>query len=173
MEDEFRKIHDDIEDLENNIYGKSKKDPGGYWLKLQDCRKRLADPRIGGNGVPDPMEKWEKVSESDPDFQYRVDDENNVVAVSEEQLEHRIANLKKVKTTLDRRVGDYQDKLDSCENRYHTALVQHGLDPEDTKATGEWVETQDGKRVWKMKKASTKSPEELMKRKEERQKKSD
>ena len=171
LEEELRKLQDDIEDLENNIYGKTRKDPGGLWLKLQECRKQLSDPRVGGSSVPEPMEVWEKISENDPDYNYRVDDKNNVVAVSEEELDSRISNLKKTKRVLDRRFADYKEKADSCEHKYHAALIQHGLNPEDTAAKGEWVEGPDGNRVWKMRRPASKDPEELMRRKQQRDKK--
>jgi len=169
LEEEMRKLQDDIEDLENNIYGKSRKDPGGLWAKLQECRVRTADPRIGGTGMPEPMENWEKISETDPDVNYRVDDKKNVVVVSEEELGARISNLNKTKRVLERRFGEFKDKVDSCESKYHAALIQHGLDPEDTKSQGEWVEGPDGARVWKMRRPASKDPEELMRRKQRRE----
>ncbi len=169
LEDTMTKAQDDIADLENGIYGSSRGNPGGLWVKLQDCRKRVADARIGGNGIPDAMEKWEKISESDPDVKYRVDESNNVVAVSEEELIGRIDRLSKTKSTLQRRHSDYQDKLDACETKYSSTLVQSGFSPEDAKSRGEWVEGPNGFKVWKMTRPATTDPEELMRRKEQRQ----
>lgn len=171
LETDLAKARDTIEDLENSIYGASRKDPGGLWLRLKDCRKKVSDVRLGGNGVPEAMESWEKVSENDAEMKYRVDNKKYVVAVSEEQLEDRLAKLKNTKSILDRRYGEYSDKLESCEEKYHATLVKHGLDPEDTKAEGEWVDGSDGYRVWQMKRTPSSNPEELMRRKEEREKK--
>lgn len=172
LEEELSKIKDKIDDLDNSLYGQSRKDPGGLWLGLQTCRKHIADPRIGGNGVPEPMEKWEKVSTTEPDYDYRVDSKKNVVAVSEEELGAKIANLKKVHNILERRYEDFKVKLENCQSHYQSALIQHGLNPDDTKATGEWVDGPNGYRVWKMRKPPTKDPEELMKRKQRREKSS-
>lgn len=169
LEEQMTKVKDQIEDLENSIYGQSVQDPGGLWLSLQDCRKRLADPRVGGNGNPEPMETWEKLSQSDPDFDFRVDKKSNVVAVTEEDLGQKISNYNKMKNVLQRRYSEYKTKSDSCENKYRTALVQHGLNPEDTQAQGEWVDGPEG-RVWKMRQPKTKDPEELMRRKAKREK---
>lgn len=171
LEEEMNTLQTKIRDLENDVYGESVRDPGGLFLKLQTCRKRMADPRIGGNGVSDPMEPWEKPSETDTDFDYRVDKKNNVVAVSEEELGQKLSNLKKVKRVMDQRYQDFQHKVESCEQKYKTALVNFGLNPDDTEAQGEWVDGPNGYRVWKMRKPKTNDPEEMMRRKQDREKK--
>lgn len=170
LEEELSKLHTQITDLENTVYGRSKKDPGGLWFALNKCRQKLQDPRIGGAGLAEPMEKWEKLTEKEDDFNYAIDDKQNVVAVSEEKLEARITNLKKMKRILDDRYDNFKDKMDVCENKYRTALIQHGIKPEDAQASGEWVEGPGGYKVWRMKKPSTDDPEEMMRRKGEREK---
>lgn len=170
LEEELSKLQTQIGDLESSIYGRSKKDPGGVWASLQKCRRKTADPRLGGDGNPEPMEKWERISEKDEDFNYAVDDKNNVVAYSEEKLEARVVNLKKMKRILDDKYDSFKDKQDVCENKYRTALINHGIKPEDTQAQGEWVDGPSGQRTWKMRRPSTDDPEELMRRKNEREK---
>lgn len=169
LEEDLAKSQREIEDLENAIYGQSKKYPGGMFIALKECRNRLADPRLGGNGVSEPMEKWQKVSEKDPDYNYHVDRDKNVVAVSEEDLASRISNLRKLKNLLNDSYDAFQTKLDNCHQKLKTAMVQHGMNPQDMKAQGEWVEGPNGYKVWKMKKPSTSDPEELMKRKGQRE----
>ncbi len=171
LEEDMARVRDAINDAESSIYGSSRQDPGGMWLKLKECRKKVSDARLGGNGVPEAMEKWEKISATDPELKYRVEGKKKVVAVSEEQLEDRLGHMKNVKNILDRRYEEFKDKLDACEDRYASNLVKHGLDPEDTKAQGEWVDGPNGYRVWKMKTAPTANPEELMRRKETRENK--
>lgn len=171
LEQDLAATRDSIEELEHSLYGVSRKDPGGLWLRLKECRARLADPRLGGNGVPEAMESWEKLSESETDTKYRVEDKKYVVAVSEEQLEDRLSKTRNTKAILERRFGEFSDKLERCDERYRSTLVKNGLDPEDTKAEGEWVDGPNGYRVWKVRRSPTNSPEELMRRKEEREKK--
>ena len=170
LEEEMNALQTRIRDLENDVYGESVREPGGFFVRLSSCRKKMADPRIGGTGVSDPMDPWEKPSETDTDFDYRVDKKNNVVAVSEEELGQRLANLKKVKRVMDQRYQDFQKKIESCEQKYKVALVNHGMNPDDTEAKGEWVQGANGYRVWKMRRTSTNDPEEMMRRKQEREK---
>ncbi|NDG27246.1 MAG: hypothetical protein EB120_08745 [Proteobacteria bacterium] len=173
LEEDLKKAQDEIEDLENRVYGQSKTYPGGIYLGLKTCRARLADPRLGGSGVPEPMEKWEKISAKDPDFNYHVDRDKNVVAVSEEDLASRISNLRKLKNILNDTYDAFQTKLDNCQQNLETAMIKNGMNPNDMKAQGEWVDGPNGYKVWKMKKPTTNDPEEMMKRKSQREKSSE
>lgn len=173
LEEDLAKSQREIEDLENAIYGQSKKHPGGMYMALKSCRSRLADPRVGGNGVAEPMEKWVKISAKDPDFNYHVDRDKNVVAVSEEDLASRISNLRKLKNILNDTYDAFQTKVDNCQQNLETAMIKHGMNPNDMKAQGEWVEGPNGYKVWKMKKPTTNDPEEMMKRKSQREKASE
>lgn len=170
LEEDLANNQREIEDLENRIYGQSKTYPGGIYTALKSCRSRLADPRLGGDGVAEPMEKWEKISAKDPDYNYHVDRDSNVVAVSEEDLESRISNLRKLRRVLNDTYDTFQTKLDNCQSKLETAMVKHGMNPNDMKAQGEWVEGPNGYKVWKLKRPATNDPEEMMKRKAEREK---
>jgi len=170
LEEDLNKMQRDIEELESRIYGESKTYPGGMYLALKTCRGQLADTRIGGNGVPEPMEKWEKVSAKDPDYNYHVDRDKNVIAVNEEELAGRITNLRKLKRVLNDTYDTFQGRLDVCQQKVHAAQVAHGMNPDDAKAQGEWVEGPNGYKVWKMKRSKTSDPEEMMKRKTAKEK---
>ncbi len=166
LEEQLYKMQSEIEDLELAIYGKSKRDPGGIYEALKDCRVRVADPRVGGPGKPEAMEKWERLTLTDEEFQYKADKQSNLIGYSEEELDQRLTRYQKQKRVLDTQYENFKDKLDSCESKYQTSLVQHGLNPNDTKAKGEWIEGPNGYKIWKMRQGATKDPEELMRRKE-------
>ena len=170
LEEDLTKMQREIEDLENRVYGQSKTYPGGLYLSLKTCRGKNADARLGGNGVPEPMEKWERVSEKDADYNYHVDKDNNVVGVQEEDLASRISNLRKLRRVLNDTFDSLQTKMDTCEQKHQSAMLQNGLNPEDSSAQGEWVEGPNGYRVWKMRRPATNDPEEMARRKSEREK---
>jgi TolA-binding protein len=167
LEEQLFSLKSEVDDLQSTIFGKSRQDPGGLYLGLKDCRNRLSDPRLGGNGKPQPMEKWVNITAQDEQFFFKADKNNHLVGVSEEALDNRIQRFQKHQRMLTEQYDSFKDKLDTCEETYRTALVQHGLNPDDTKAKGEWVEGPHGYKVWQMKKAATKDPEELMRRKTE------
>lgn len=166
LEEQLWSLKSEVDDLQRTLYGASKQEPGGIWLGLSECRKRLADPRIGGSGKPEAMEAWTNITKKDEAFFYKVDKKtNSLIGVTEEALDERIARFNTHKRVLDQKYDELKGKLDSCEDKYESTLVQNGLNPNDTKAKGEWVDGPNGYKVWTMKKAPTKDPEELAKRK--------
>jgi chaperonin cofactor prefoldin len=166
LEEQLWSLKSEVDDLQRTLYGASKQDPSGVWLGLSDCRKRVADPRIGGTGKPEAMESWTNITKKDEAFFYKVDKKtNSLVGVSEEALDERLGRYQAHKRVLEQKYDELKGKLDSCEDKYQSTLVQNGLNPNDTKAQGEWVDGPKGYKVWKMKKGPTKDPEELMKRK--------
>lgn len=166
LEEQLWSLKSEVDDLQRAIYGSSRQDPGGIWMGLRDCRKRLADPRIGGMGKPEPMETWSNITKQDEAFFYKVEkNSNSLVGVSEEALDDRLTRYQTHKRVLTTKYEEMKDKLESCEDKYHSTLVQNGLNPDDTKAKGEWVDGPKGYKVWRMKKPATSDPEELMKRK--------
>jgi TolA-binding protein len=171
LEEQLWTLKSEVDDLQRTVYGKSRTDQGGLYAALKDCRVRLADPRLGATGKSEPMEKWQNVTAQDEQFFFKADKKNNLVGVSEEALDDRLQRYQKHQRLLTDQYDAFKDKLDSCEENYKTALVQHGLNPDDTKAKGEWVDGPNGYKIWQMKKAATKDPEELMRRKSDAVKK--
>jgi hypothetical protein len=165
VEKELARLESETNDLQDTIYGKSRQEPGGLWAALKDCREHLADPRVGGTGTPDVMEKWEKVTDHGEDNNYVVDKHDTVMSVSEEGVDARLVRLRKTKTVLNDRYDSFRDKLDSCQQRYKVSLINHGLNPDDTKAKGQWVDGPNGYKVWQMRSPTTDDPEELARRK--------
>jgi len=170
LEEDLTKTQMEIDDLEGRIYGESKTYPGGLYLELKNCRNQLSDSRLGGNSVTEPMEKWEKISKKNPDYNYFVDRDKNVIGVSEEELAGKITNLRKIVRLLNDTYDTFQSRLDVCQQKVRSAQIAHGLDPEDSKAKGEWVDGPNGYKVWRMKQPETTNPEEMAKRKIAREK---
>jgi hypothetical protein len=166
LESELARLASQTSDLQETIYGKSRQEAGGLWDELRRCRQKLADPRLGGTGQPDAQEKWENIVDNSDDMKYVVDKYNTVMSVNEEEVSQRLVRFRKYKAVLSDKYDSYKDKLESCQNRYRTALIQHGLNPNDTEATGEWIDGPNGYRVWKMRRPTTDDPEELAKRKQ-------
>lgn len=132
--------------------------------ELKSCYERLADPRIGGDGKYTPI-KFEK-PENQKEVSYTHDeDRNTIMVVSEEDLTSRITRLEKEKILLKAEKEKFEQKNEECQLKYKTALINHGLDPEATKAHGEWIENEDGVKIWSMTRQASYDPEELAKRK--------
>ena len=65
---------------------------------------------------------------------------------------------------------DIQSRVEICQQKVRAAQIAHGLDPEDSKVKGEWVDGPNGYKVWRMKQPATSNPEEMAKRKIAREK---
>ncbi len=169
LEEQLWELKAEVDELQRTLYGKSRQDAGGLWAKLKECRTRTADPRIGGMGRSEAMEPWANITKQDEAFFYRVDERtHSLTGVTEEMLDERMQRYQTHKRLLMQRFDELNDKLDACEEKYALALVQHGLNPDDTRAKGEWVEGPQGYRVWQMRRTPTTDPEELMRRKEQK-----
>jgi hypothetical protein len=166
LETDLARLANQSSDLQDTIYGKSRTEPGGLYQELRACRQRTADPRLGGTGTPEPQEKWENIIDNQDDQNYVVDKYKTVMAVNEEEVADRLVRFRKYKAVLADKYDAFKDKLESCQNRYRTALIQHGMNPEDTQATGEWIDGPNGYKVWHMRRNASEDPEELMKRKQ-------
>ncbi len=168
LEEQLQVLQSEVEDLQHQTYGKTQADPGGLWETLRRCETRRADARVGGDGSPEAVPTWQDHASQAVEFAHTVEGKN-VIAVTEEALADRIVRLQKSKKILSTSSLSLREKLERCENLYKTALIQHGLNPDDTQAKGEWVEGDKGYKVWKMKRSATNDPEELMKRAKKRQ----
>lgn len=136
-----------------------------YFDKLKSCQERLADPRIGGNGKVY-LTKLERRN-FEPALRYVHDkDKNSVVAVAEEELSSRITRLEKERDILHAERFSFEDKNEECESQYRAALVNHGMNPSDAEAKGQWVDGDAGYKVWKLVRSVTYDPSEIAKRSE-------
>lgn len=168
LSENLRRLQNEVKELERLIYGARKNDPGGLYLLLRECHQRASDKRIGGDGKYPGMERIARLTGKDPEYKYGLDSKDHLVAISDEFFHERINRYRKFKEILEKRHTDFQEDLGVCEAKYRSRLIDYGLDPDDTKAKGEWVEGPNGYRVWKMRRPPTYDPEELQRRKARR-----
>jgi hypothetical protein len=166
LNEELRKLQNDVYGLEDEVYGNRKYGSPGLYGNLKACRQKLADKRLGGTGKLTRMEPIDRPTEKEKDFKVGIDEKGQLVAVSEEVLAERIERFKGYQKVLQDRRDQFEQAIDICDQDYKTALVNNGMNPADTKAEGEWVmDAQKGYRVWRAKRAPTDDPEELARRK--------
>jgi hypothetical protein len=168
LSEELRKLQTEVFEQEYKLYGNPY---GSKGLKdnLKECYEKLSDPRIGGSGKPQMVGKIDKLTANESKLNFGIDEKDQLVSVTEEGLTSRIGRFKSYRDAYEDRLNDMQIKIDTCEQDYKTALINNGLNPNDTKAEGRWV-TRAGKRVWEAKKTASDDPEELSRRKAEKEK---
>jgi hypothetical protein len=165
LSEELRKLQNEVFGLEDEIYGSRAYGSPGLYGVLKKCRNFLADKRIGGSGKLNPMEAVERPTEQEKDFKFGIDDKGNLLAVDEEVLVDRISRFRGFRSVLTDRRSHFEQQIDICDQDYRTALVDHGMNPDDTMAKAGWVHIpQVGTRVWMATKTPTNDPEELLRR---------
>jgi len=169
LSEDLRKLENEVFALENEAYGNEKYGTTGLHGVLKACHLKLADPRIGGSGKLKPLPAPERVTRAEEDFEYVIDEKNDLVGVSEEELRDRTKRFRKYRKILVERKSDLQTDIEICDQNHRTALINNGLSPEDGEAKGEWVMGGNGYKVWRAKKAESSNPEELSKRKGQRE----
>jgi hypothetical protein len=165
LAEELRKLEAEVVGLENELYGNKKFGTKGLQGVHFECEKKLADPRVGGNGKLKPLERSERLSDKEEELKFAIDEKEQLVGVSEEMLRDRIERFQGHRKILRERYDEMETGIEVCEQDYKTALINSGLNPEDTKAQGEWVTGPNGYRVWRAKVKATDDPEELSRRK--------
>jgi len=165
LAEELRKLQNEVYALEDEVYGNRSYQTIGLYGVYKECKSRLADKRIGGAGRLEPIEKAERVIDTEAELKIGIDEGKQLVGISEEGLRDRIDRFRGFRRILRKRADEYHEKIEICESDYRTALIDNGLKPEDTKSKGEWVMGPQGFRVWRAVTLPTNDPEELARRK--------
>jgi hypothetical protein len=168
LAEELRKLEGEVFAAENELYGNEQYGTTGLQGHYKECLKKLADPRIGGSGKITPIASSAPVTENEQELKFAIDEKEELVGVSEEMLRDRIKRFQGYRSVLRERKGEISTNLELCENEHRNALINHGMNPEDTKSKGEWVMGKQGYKVWRAKKNATDDPEELSRRKAQR-----
>ncbi len=134
MSEELRRLQNDVYELEDHVYGNRKYGSRGLYGVLKDCRLECSDQKNGGDGKLKWTEPMDRLTDKEDEYNVGVDENEDVVAVSEEFLKDRIARFRGYKAILQKRDDEYQEKLDIC--KAELASRKHGTAAK-TVSTGE------------------------------------
>ncbi len=116
--EELRRLEENVRELDDRVYGNRDFDTYGIWGKLRDCRNSLKEK----NSDFDPG-SMERVSDSEYLLNWKANSDakaaiekssEKLVAMSEEDLDDHIKKLNKVKSHLQEREDEINDKLSRC-----------------------------------------------------------
>lgn len=114
LAERLRRLQNDVYELEDRVYGNRKFGSKGLYGVLKDCKIKTASRELGGDGKLRWMEKIERVTDIEDDFELGIDEKDQLVAVKEEFLKDRIKRFKKHRKTLQSRQDEYEENLDIC-----------------------------------------------------------
>ncbi|MEZ0392343.1 MAG: hypothetical protein ACAH59_09020 [Pseudobdellovibrionaceae bacterium] len=115
MNEELRKLQNDVYGLEDRVYGNRNYGSLGLYGVLKNCRSELADKRNGGDGKLTWTEPIDRVTSKEEEFKIGVDENEKLVGVKEEYLKDRIERFRGYRSVLEKRQDEYEDKLAVCQ----------------------------------------------------------
>ena len=114
LSEELRDLQYEVYGLEDGVYGNHKYGTEGLYGVLKKCRLNLSRKDNGGDGKLTWTEPIDRVTDKEDDMKFGIDENNKLVAVSEEFIKDRIDRFKEYKRLLLKRQTEYQDKVDIC-----------------------------------------------------------
>lgn len=115
MNEELRRLQNEVYSLEDRVYGNRKFRSKGLYGALKDCRIKQTSKELGGDGKLMWTEPIDRVTDKEDVFEIGIDEQDKIVAVSEEFLKDRIARFQGYKRVLQKREDEYEEKLAICD----------------------------------------------------------
>jgi hypothetical protein len=132
LSEELRDLQYEVFELEDHVYGNEKYGSKGLYGVLKTCKLKLSDKANGGDGKLTWTEPIDRVTDKEDDMSIGVDEQNKLVAVSEEYIKDRIARFQQYKQILLKRQNEYEDKIEVC----NAALRSNHEDKEGKEQAG-------------------------------------
>ena len=124
MSEELRRLQNEVFETEDRVYGNRKFGSKGLYGVLKDCRASLSFKENGGNGKLVFTEPIDRVTDKEDEFKIGIDDQKQLVGVSEEFLKDRIERFKQYKLILNKRQDEYEEKVEICQNELKNRKAQ-------------------------------------------------
>ena len=115
MNEELRRIQNEVYGLEDTVYGNRKYRSEGLYGALKKCRAELSSKKWGGDGKLKWTEAKDRITDKEDEFEIGMDENKKLVGVTEEFLKDRIKRFKGYKRTLQKREDEYREKVEICD----------------------------------------------------------
>lgn len=120
MNEELRRLQNEVYELEDRVYGNRKYGSQGLYGVLKTCRSDISMKSLGGNGKLQFTEPIDRVTDKEEEYKVGLDDKKQLIGVSEEFLKDRIERFKQYKVVLQKRQDEYEEKVEICKNELKT-----------------------------------------------------
>lgn len=119
MAEEVRKLQNDVNEMEDKVYGTRKYKTLGLHGKYADCLRKLKTEQKADLPKLDKADRW-----ADKDEEMKVGiskDDQKLAGISEEKLKDRVAKFQEYRRVLQDREDEYSENIKTCEERRKTA----------------------------------------------------
>lgn len=124
MNEEVRRLQNEVFELEDRVYGNRKYGSLGLYGVLRQCKLDLADPKHGGDGKLRWTEPIDRVTDKEEEWKVGLDEKDKLVGVSEEYLKDRIERFRGYKKVLMSRQDEYEEKVQICKAELKSAKAK-------------------------------------------------
>jgi len=125
MNEEVRRLQNEVFELEDRVYGNRKYGSLGLYGVLRQCKVDLSDPQWGGDGKLKWTEPIDRITDKEEEWKIGLDEKEKLVGVSEEFLLDRIQRFRNYKRVLMQRQDEYEEKVQICKAELKTQKAQH------------------------------------------------
>ncbi|MFN8790341.1 MAG: hypothetical protein ACK5Y2_02680 [Bdellovibrionales bacterium] len=125
MNEEVRRLQNEVFELEDRVYGNRKYGSLGLYGVLRQCKVDLSDPQWGGDGKLKWTEPIDRITDKEDEWKIGLDEKEKLVGVSEEFLLDRIQRFRNYKRVLMQRQDEYEEKVQICKAELKTQKAQH------------------------------------------------
>ncbi len=115
MNEELRRLQNDVYSLEDRVYGNRAYGSLGLYGVLRQCKADVADRKNGGDGKLMWTEPVDRVTDKEDEFNVGIDEKDKIVGVKEEFLKDRIERFRNYRNVLEKRQDEYETKLAVCQ----------------------------------------------------------
>lgn len=114
MNEEVRRIQNEVFELEDRVYGNRKYGSLGLYGVLRQCKVDSSDLKNGGDGKIRWTEPIDRITDKEDEWKIGLDEKKKLIGVSEEFLKDRIERFRGYKKVLMQRQDEYEEKVQIC-----------------------------------------------------------
>ena len=115
MADHLQQLQRRVYTLEEDVYGNDDMGNRGKWGVLRDCMKQANSKDLGGDGKLHPMPERRQVTKKEGQLKIGLDEQGNLVGISDEYLKDRIERFNGYEDILQRDKDFYDEKIQICQ----------------------------------------------------------
>jgi hypothetical protein len=114
MNEEVRRLQNEVFELEDRVYGNRKYGSMGLYGVLRQCKLDVSDIKNGGDGKLRWTEPIDRITDKEEEWKIGLDEKQKLVGISEEFLMDRIQRFRGYKKVLMQREDEYEEKVQIC-----------------------------------------------------------
>jgi hypothetical protein len=115
--EKLRDVQNAVYSLEDKVYGTRKLGSLGLYGELKACKRKLASKQYGGPGSMTWTEPLDRVTDKEEDLKIGLDEQRDLVGVTQEYLRDRLQRFQGYRQILQKRNDEFEEKIEDCKDQ--------------------------------------------------------